>query len=125
MVSLVWNLQVKGIPDVDAVFDERANLSNLDLELVEVGHGVVMRSASTLDNTENIWAVVEEGKRYQLRVRRASGQPPFSWDYAIAWRFGSIVAPAPVPTLPVGYVIALFILLSASTASALRMRPKR
>lgn len=125
MASLVWNLDVVGAPNGNTAFDTSAALHNLDLELVEVGQGAVMSSASNIDNTENIWAVIEQGKRYQLRVISASGQAPFLWDYAIAWRQGVSIEQVRVPILSIGHMALLLALFGLVATAAFRRKPNR
>jgi hypothetical protein len=86
--SLVWNIDIgpSGGPRADPV--GTATLYNLDLELYDVTSGgtLVAYSASTLDNTENIWFNLLYGHSYRLDVVRGSGQSDFLWDYGLAWR---------------------------------------
>jgi len=107
--SLVWNLMVNGADNNFQPFDPDAELYNLDLELIEVGQGVIAQSASAIDNTENIWLELEAGKSYQLRVVRGAGQGNFNWDYGVAWYSQEIVEPLLVP-VPIG---ALFFATAA------------
>ena len=83
--SLVWNIDIsaKGGDPVGT-----ATRYNLDLELYDVTTGgtLVAYSASTLDNTENIWFNLLYGHSYRLDVVRGSGQSDFLWDYGLAWR---------------------------------------
>ena len=86
--SLVWNIEIDsgGNPR----FGRPAILRNLDLFLYDVsdsGNWVLLQqSASTIDNTENIRALLSSSTDYALRVKPASGQGNFNWDYAVAWR---------------------------------------
>jgi hypothetical protein len=81
--TLAWNLHVAG--GTSGAFDGTATLNDLDLELVDQGNGeaVVMSSASTLDNTENLWIVVPANAHYALRVTRKGS---FDGRFAIAWQ---------------------------------------
>lgn len=112
--SLVWNLHVNGAPNSFLNFDTTAQLYNLDLELIEVGSGAVATSESAIDNTENIWFTLEEGKAYQLRVLRGTGQGNFNWDYGLAWHRGPappLAVPLPILMLPMaGLLLGLIAL---------------
>ncbi len=122
VASLVWNLEVSGALNPDQRFDTNATLHNLDLELVELGYGVVMKSSSTRDNTENIWAMIEPGKHYQLRVTRPPSASPFVWDYAIAWRLDNPVVPVPIPMLPPGALLLLLLAIGVIAEFSIKRR---
>jgi len=90
--SLVWNLQVTN--DIAAT----TRLYNLDLALFDVtAQSTVASSASTLDNTENLWIRLFAGHQYELRITTPETEQ-FSWDYALAWRMAPQVAPIPIPS---------------------------
>jgi hypothetical protein len=86
--SLVWNLHVDGGTAQD--YDDTALLYDLNLALYDVtvdGYArLVAASESMIDNTENLWAALVPGRDYRMEVTVASGQAPFDWDYALAWR---------------------------------------
>jgi len=89
---LSWHLRANA-PAQDAgappgAWTDRCVLHNLDLLLYDLDAGPrpVARSTSEVDNTENVWCRLEPGHRYELRVVATDGQPPFRWDFAIAWR---------------------------------------
>jgi exosortase H (IPTLxxWG-CTERM-specific) len=86
--SLVWNLRVDGGTAQD--YDDTAVLYDLNLALYDVtveGYPrLVAESASTLDNTENLWAALVPARSYRMEIKAASGQDPFEWDYTLAWR---------------------------------------
>lgn len=87
--SLVWNLSVSN----DAALT--ATLHHLNLSLFDVTRNqLVTTSASSLDNTENLFLALLLGDRYELRVTTDEAGN-FSQDYALAWRMD--VAPSPVP----------------------------
>jgi len=87
--SLAWNLDIVGFVNGPASnnFDTTANpLRNLDLSLINLGNGnaVVTSSASTNENTENLWVVIPANAQYALRVTKTGAN--FSWDYGLAWQ---------------------------------------
>lgn len=86
--ALVWNLRVAG--GTPSVFNGSATLHDLDLVLLDITDpdepALVAASASSGDNSENLWVPLEAGRQYRLEVRRAPGQGSFDWPYAIAWR---------------------------------------
>ena len=86
--SLVWNISISNDASLTAT------LHHLNLSLFDVTKNQLLAtSASSLDNTQNIFLRVLSGDRYELRVTTdESGN--FSQDYALAWRLG---APSPVP----------------------------
>lgn len=81
--SLVWNLDIDG--GRLRSFNESAVLHDLDLYLYDVTGTQVelIRSESTIDNSENIWLPLSANRNYMLRVTRKGS---FDWDYALAWR---------------------------------------
>jgi hypothetical protein len=89
--SLVWNV---GLSNNSAL---TTTLHDLNLSLYDVTLNALMaQSASTVDNTENLWVTLLGGNRYELRV--TAGDPAnFSWDYALAWRLEGSPAPVPLP----------------------------
>lgn len=88
--SLVWNLAVSN----DARLASR--LYNLDLSLHDAAtNRLLARSASLLDNTENLFFDLLLGNRYELRVTTDETD---SWDYALAWRMEAAPAPVPLPS---------------------------
>ena len=83
--SLVWNIDIRAQgPDPVGT----ATLYDLDLKLFDVTSGgtLVAYSASTLDNTENIWFNLLDGHSYRLDVVRGIGQGNFLWDYGLGWQ---------------------------------------
>lgn len=90
--SLVWNLGVSNNANLTTT------LHNLDLELIDTStQSTTAFSASTIDNSENIWAQIISGHNYELVVKSAETSN-FSWDYALAWQVSPITtAPVPVP----------------------------
>lgn len=96
--TLAWNLNVTGPTGQFGNFDSSAVLYNLDLKLIDVtgGNAIVAESASTIDNTESLWADLVAGRTYQLVVARGAGQGDFEWDYGLAWRSdAALVVPEP------------------------------
>ena len=85
--SLVWNLLIDGGSAFN--FDQAATLHNLDLFLFDVtgqdNWVLISSSASTTENTENLWLLLDSGKDYALQVKPGSGPTSFRWDYALAW----------------------------------------
>ncbi len=64
-------------------------LRNLDLSLFDVTRGIFTEvSKSAVDNTQNIWASLTPGDKYQLQVTVGDNQN-VSVGYALAWRFNS------------------------------------
>ena len=96
--SLVWNISVSN----DATLT--ATLHHLNLSLIDVTHNaLVATSASSLDNTQNLFLTLLLGDRYEMRVTTdESGN--FSQDYALAWRMNA--APSPVPIPPAVWLFA-------------------
>jgi hypothetical protein len=89
--SLVWNISVSN----DAALT--ATLHHLNLSLFDVTtNRLVDTSASSLDNTQNLFLKLLLGNRYELRVTTdESGN--FSQDYALAWRMEANPSPVPIP----------------------------
>ncbi|PID40173.1 MAG: hypothetical protein CR984_04610 [Proteobacteria bacterium] len=85
---LVWNLHIDGGTALN--YDDTAVLYDLNLALYDVTipgyQRLVAASNSTVDNTENLWAALVPGRDYLMEVTAATGQAPFDWDYALAWR---------------------------------------
>ncbi len=86
--ALVWNLKIAG--GTAAIFSGTATLYDLNLELFDVTDAAnwvsVGSSASTNENTENLWLPLTGGRKYALRVTRGPAQVAFDWDCALAWR---------------------------------------
>lgn len=99
--SLVWNLGVSNDTYLTAT------LHDLNLELFDsTTDRLLATSASSVDNSENLWLELAAGHNYELRVK-AAGSKPFDWDYALAWHMTSLqVEPVPVPA-------AVYLFLSA------------
>ncbi len=95
--SLAWNLAIDGGTAFN--FDQAATLHNLDLSLFDVTDAnnwvLIDNSASTSDNTENIWLLLDSETDYALRVTAGAGQSAFEWDYALAWQI------TPLPPLSI------------------------
>ena len=85
--ALSWNVDVadgggNSFPGVATLYD-------MDLRLYDEtagGHVLVVESAGTIDNTENIWIQLDAGKDYLLEVAPKAGQASFEWDYSLAWQ---------------------------------------
>lgn len=89
--SLVWNLSVSN----DATLT--TTLHHLNLSLFDVTrHTLVDTSASSLDNTQNLFLTLLLGDRYELRVTTDEAGN-FSQDYALAWRMNATPSPVPIP----------------------------
>ncbi len=88
--SLVWNVKIDG--GIVSAFKKAGTLYNLDLFLYDVtqpdNHRLVASSASSSENTENLWLQLKKQRRYLIQVKAGGSQPPFLWDYALAWRVG-------------------------------------
>ena len=91
-VALAWNVAVAG--DGRDSFPGAAALYDLDLRLYAITAGndeLLVESASTIDNTENIWTRLDANKTYRLEVAPKPGQALFEWDYALAWKMAVLV----------------------------------
>lgn len=85
--SLVWNISISNNAALTAT------LHHLNLSLFDVTtNQLVATSASSLDNTQNLFLKLLLGDRYELRVTTDEAGN-FSQDYALAWR----MEPSPVP----------------------------
>lgn len=92
--TLVWNIAIAG--GDEAIFDE-ATLYDLDLLLFEVtgtDESLLVSSVSTLDNIENLWALLDADSDYKLLVTKKGG--PFNWDYGLAWQVKAVPVPAAI-----------------------------
>jgi hypothetical protein len=92
--GLVWNLAVDG--GTPQIFDGTAILYDLNLYLydwTDPSHPLVASSASTLDNTENLWLSTLLANRDYRLIVQAMGSD-FQWDYGLAWE---ITSAAPLP----------------------------
>ena len=90
--SLVWNIDIEDTNGFG--FNPDATLYNLDLFLFDVTGGVeslLASSTSDIDNTENLWYFLEQGRDYQLQVANGS---VFNWDYGLAWQISAVPVPA-------------------------------
>jgi autotransporter-associated beta strand protein len=87
--SLVWNAKV----DIDQLRTSAYNkvnavtLHDLNLTLLDItaptNPQLVASSSGALQNTENILAKLQAGRRYRMQVTAAG--LPFEWDYGLAW----------------------------------------
>lgn len=86
-VSLVWNINIQA-KNKNNSFSTTAKLYDLDLILYDITDGkkLMIRSASSIDNSENIWIALNKNRKYLLQVICKKGQVDFDWDYALAWR---------------------------------------
>lgn len=110
--ALVWNLGVSNTSNLTATRHD------LNLELLDTTtHTSAAISASTLDNTENLWLTLTMGHSYQLQVKSAEANN-FSWDYSLAW-YMSPIQPAPVPVPG-----AFYLFVSALTGLGFAARRK-
>jgi hypothetical protein len=86
--TLAWNLQVSDDSSLTTT------LYPLRLSLQDTTSGVsVALSASTIENTQNLWVPLVQGHGYQLQVS-AAGSTAFSTPYALAWN----ITPTPQVT---------------------------
>jgi hypothetical protein len=110
--SLVWNLGVANNVSLTAT------LHNLNLELFDTtSQTTAAFSASTVDNTENLWVSLVMGHSYELLVKSGENVN-FSWDYSLAWQMTpSNPAPVPVPA-------AIYLFVSAMTGLGFVVRRK-
>ncbi|OAI09530.1 hypothetical protein A1353_04270 [Methylomonas methanica] len=90
--SLVWNLGVWN--DLNLT----TTLHDLNLELFDATEqNIAAFSASSVDNSENLWLSLVFGHHYELRVKSGEASP-FIWDYALAWHMSPLQsAPVPLP----------------------------
>jgi hypothetical protein len=88
--TLAWNVRIDTGGGGGSAFDVGARLHDLDLELYDDTEARrVAASDSWQDNTETLWLTLQPGHDYRLVVRRADGEEPFSWRYALAWSIGA------------------------------------
>ena len=97
--SLVWNLGVANNASLTTT------LHDLNLELYDATtQTTTALSASTINNTENLWVSLVMGHSYELLVK-STETGNFSWDYALAWHMSPIET-VPVPVSGVFYLFA-------------------
>ncbi len=90
--ALVWNIDIANGGRFS--FPGNATLHDLDLRLYDEtggGHVLVVESAGTVDNTENLRVPLDAGRDYLLEVKPKAGQASFEWDYALAWQITVLV----------------------------------
>ena len=92
--SLSWNLRVDGPASSGPFFqfDTNSILQNLSLTLVDITTGIeneIQISDSMIDNTQNIWNILQSGNHYQLKVESISGHSRI--DYGLAWHFKALL----------------------------------
>ncbi|CAD6878473.1 hypothetical protein [Methylomonas albis] len=111
--ALVWNLGVSN--DLNLT----TTLHDLNLELFDsTAQNIAAFSASSVDNSENLWLNLVSGHQYELRVKSGEASP-FSWDYALAWHMSPLQsAPVPLPG-------AFYLFLSALGGLGWVVRRKR
>lgn len=84
---LAWNLAIEG--NAPMAFSGDADPVDLNLFLHDVTDPeapvLVAASQSLVDNTENLFLILEPGRDYRLRVVPAEGSGAFSRDFAVAW----------------------------------------
>ncbi len=109
--SLGWYL---GVSD-DA--NLTTTLHHLVLTLLDATTQTVASSASTIDNTQNLWVNLNQGHEYELLVN--SGEDDlFSWPYALAW---NIVSGQLAPATP--QVTATAISVTSGESTTLTVTP--
>ncbi len=95
--ALVWNIAIEA--GSGPYFVGSAALYDLDLLLYDVTEQtapqLVDGSTGSGGNTQNLWIELNGPRKYMLQVRPGAGQPPFTWDYALAWRIESQADPEP------------------------------
>ena len=96
VASLVWNIDIDGGSPNN--FNDAATLYDLDLFLYDITGAASVgdwqllgSSVSPVENTENLWVILDSNKDYAIQVRPGSGQAAFEWDYALAWRVTSVL----------------------------------
>ncbi|MBN1906178.1 MAG: thrombospondin type 3 repeat-containing protein [Deltaproteobacteria bacterium] len=83
--ALVWHIKIDGGTQYN--FNDTATLYNLDMELYDqTTDETIAVSASSGTNSEHIWVSLAPGHTYILKVKRATEQAAFVWDYGLAWR---------------------------------------
>jgi autotransporter-associated beta strand protein len=86
--SLVWNARVN-INQLKTTANKAnaVSLNDLNLSLFDITDGgagqLVMSSAGSTQNSENVWTTLVGGRRYRMQVTAAGD--PFNWDYGLAW----------------------------------------
>ncbi|OQW79625.1 MAG: hypothetical protein BVN35_01995 [Proteobacteria bacterium ST_bin11] len=110
--SLVWSLGISN--DLSLT----STLHDLNLELFDItAQHIAAFSASSADNSENLWLSLLSGHHYELRVK-SGAISPFSWDYALAWHMRPMQsAPVPLPS-------AVYLFMSAIVGFGWRVRRK-
>jgi autotransporter-associated beta strand protein len=86
--SLVWNANIDIERVKDYKYSTAATVYDLNLSLYDITTGtpqLVAMSASSNQNSENLWNSLTGGRRYRLEVSRPTSQAPFDWDYGLAW----------------------------------------
>lgn len=105
--ALVWNVDVANNGTL------ATTLHHLNLELFDTTTtSNIALSASSIDNTQNIWAPLVSGHQYQLLVTSAE-LSNFSWDYSLAWHINAntVITPAPVPLPSAFYLFGSSLLM--------------
>jgi hypothetical protein len=107
--SLVWNMNIAG--GTGSMFSGAATLYDLDLMLYDItsGQQLLASSASTTENTENIWFALTPGRDYLLKVATGATQQSFDWDYALAWNVAVVPIPAALPLFMSGLAGLFFV----------------
>lgn len=96
--TLAWNLDVNDYSGAGA-----GSLHNIGLSLYDETAGQqVGSSISLIDNTQNLWFSLVNGRQYTLRVFSLESES-FNGSYALAWNISSTT---PVP-LPPAFVLLL------------------
>lgn len=94
--ALVWDLFVNG--GSANYFNSTSVLYNFDVYLYDVSNTaspvLVASSASTTENTENLYLTLTAGHAYQVQVKRAAAQAAVDWHYAAAWQLVPLVPDA-------------------------------
>lgn len=108
-IALVWHRRVEGRtvlavpPGADEPIEawvHQTRMADLDLRLFgleDTGDLTqVAASASRVDNVEYLHLPVLEPGEYRLEViRQPDDAPDPTWDFALAWHLGEVIAPGP------------------------------
>ncbi len=95
--SLVWNLAFETEADStgDQFSDFTATLYDLNLALYfinpDLTDTLIASSNSTIDNTENIWVLLDQIGDYRIDV--TASDENFDHDYALAWQTSAVPIP--------------------------------
>jgi hypothetical protein len=88
--ALVWDLDVQSFAANGAAQLYRLGLSLFD----ETTNSLIATSASTTDNTQNLWLRLVSSHDYTMSVFALQTEA-FNWRYALAWNLSAATVPLP------------------------------